>query len=528
MTWWTNLILILLVLVLNIQGESQYLLPGFPSSLLTPWHRITPTQINCRFSGHDASTYSTNYYDVELFSVDKVKSEEKVYLCSAWELVTSCYEHWYFTSEVIHIKRPATLSVSECKGVIAQGLLRFTDLPTDPYPDPNCYWLRTVDTIKRVIHVQEIELNFDFYTNSLVDNRLLTGFCSQEVCKGTSENFLIIRKPDYKEHCDHWVKKKVKISEHMIQFEDSKEDYFVSSQCDLKFCGKVGKRIGHGLFISVPDGSANWALARTSTCPTGSVNVSSSPMTVLKLNFDIEKIAYDAYQECMLARDIIISTGRVTPHLLAQIAPLKSGYVTGEIYRYVNGSLEVSTGQYRTISLYPDNSDRGCLKGDTETRCFDFKGWVFNGTEPPQVPYLLRTRGAMLINGITLLEGGTFVYPSNWKWINTVSQETTRLEPGIIKPLTPDHPVLSQKAYPTQRRVQSFKSFNISALFDGKWYHKFVWSLIFILCSLLSTFLIYFLFKNVCRQKYFRNNDQELPHVISLRQRRTTSGPPRF
>ncbi|DAZ87960.1 TPA_asm: G protein [Psilorhabdovirus 2] len=480
---------------------------GLPTRLLTKWHPINPRQISCHYSDYDSAKWHGGEHVVYLFSADKVESHEKVKLCSAWELVTSCYEHWYFSTDVVHTRRPVKIEPSECLSAWRSNEASLDDLPSDDFPDPSCYWLKTQDATKRVIHMQEIEMRFDYYSNAIVDDRLVNGKCQTHFCYGAQDNFIIIRTPNYQSKCDHWVRRNVMISDHSLKFVDTDGLMYVSSKCDIEFCGHRGKRIGYGLFVAVPSESRIAALSEAPLCSVDKGLIAESPSRVLALSVDNDRAAFDAYQRCLTSRDIIISTQQVTPHMLAQIAPLRSSGTVGEIYRFKNNTLEVATGVYSSVKNFTDDSTKGCaIVDDADTysrRCFNFKTWIYDSETFPVIPGSVRNAAAMLTNGLTVNQHGQFAFPPYLRWIHVLSIESMQLLPGDIEPIHSEHPVFVRKPSTTVHRVQSAKHFDLSALWNGRWYHKLTWGFIILLLIIITFVALWFILKFI-RLRYMR------------------------
>lgn len=479
-----------LSLISPVQSGS-YVRPGFPFLKMTNWHNIHPKQISCQFTGGDASTYSTTTYNVAFFDNQKVVDSEEVTLCSIWTFETECYEHWYLSTDIAHIRRPMHARLNDCVTEIANGEISVSRLPDENYPDPECYWLKKYTTSRKVVHLEKIKIHFDYYTNSLVDHRLLTGKCNKKYCEGTSDNVLIVRHEDYESHCNSWKKEKVHISDHMIKVSGSNVEYYIEQTCDLTFCGKMGKRLSHGLFIHVPDTSAYWALKRTVSCHGADATVSSNPVISRELNLEGDKEGFMAYRDCLEAKDMIVISGQVTSHLLSQIAPMRAWYLKGDVYRFANNSLQVATGSYRAMDEYPPTSPRGCLKGGGQVRCFSFSSWVFDALEPQPIPPYLKNKTTLLINGIILSQRGEFSYPSNWRWIQIQNRELEQLDPFPIKHFVDDHPVFQKESLSEIKNVQETKHFSITDLFSGSWYRKLIWSVIFILSGIAVIVILY-------------------------------------
>lgn len=477
--------------------------PGFPSSLDTNWHKIHPKQISCQFTGGDESAWSRTSFDVAFFDDKKVTDTEEVTLCSIWTFETECYEHWYLSTDITHIRRPVHAKLNDCLAEVASGNLSGSRLPDETYPDPECYWLKKFSVPKKVIHLEKIKIHFDYYTNSLVDHRLLNGRCNTKFCEGISDNVLIIRNSDYEDHCNSWKKEKVFISDHMIKVVSSEVEFYLDQTCDLTFCGKVGKRLSHGLFLHVPDTSAYWALKRTTPCYGADATVSSDPVVSRELKLEGDREGFTAFQDCLEAKDMVVLTGQVTPHLLSQLAPLRTSYLKGNIYRFINGSLQVATGRYRPLDGYPPASPQGCLIGDKVQRCFSFSSWVFNEDQPQKIPLQFRNKTTLLINGIVLSHRGEFSYPSNWRWINVQNHELDQINPYPIKHFVEDHPIFQRESLSEVKNVQQRKHFNISDLFTGSWYRKMIWSFIFILVGVVIIIILYKIIKCIPWRKTY-------------------------
>lgn len=495
--------LFIFVCLVKESQSGSYVSPGFPTSIDTPWHDIHPKQINCQFTGGDASSYSKDNYIVNFFDEKKVVDKEEVTLCSVWIFETECYEHWYLTTDITHVRRPIHANLNDCITEISSNQLSISDIPDESYPDPECYWLRKYTATKRIVHLQKITIHFDHYTNAIIDHRLLGGKCDQKYCKGTSDHALIIRDSDQMKHCSNWKREYVYISDRMIKVHGSGVEYYIDHVCDLKFCGRIGKRLSHGLFMEVPDISAHWALKRTHPCSGSDTAVASDPTVARELNLEGDKEGYEAYKSCLEAKDVIVVTNKVTAHLLSQITPVRAFYQKGDIYRFFDGKLQAATGRYRALESYPPSASQGCLKGDQTIKCFSFKDWIFNKGAPQEIPKEFENKSSLLINGITLSSTGVFSYPSNWKWIQIQNHELEQMDPAPIRHFVDDHPIFVQKGVPEVKTVQTKKHFNITDLFSGAWYRKLVWSIIFIIIIL---FLILILYKMIsvccCRKEY--------------------------
>ncbi|QPO14164.1 G protein [Eptesicus fuscus rhabdovirus] len=472
-----------------------------PTKMIKEPTPINFDQLECHVSIQDSTKVWSEKISAYFFTADRLDPSEKTLLCTGWEYVTRCYEYWYGGVDVTHIRRPAKPDLAKCTETYAQNTIFPDEQAADEYSPPECHWLRSHDVVKKVNHAHTVYLKYDFYDRKVKDERLVAGECEADICPCVATNQVIFRPEIKHPECSQWKQDMIQYRGHEVWASSEDAYYILKRSCDVKLCGRVGKIVDPGIFISLDKEQEIGPFAKTIPCA-NDVNVTTAFTALIHQQELYRETDLLFYEQCMSALDLAKSTHKVTLHMYQALSPSIANGRIGPVYSLRDGKLYAGLAQYQAIQYVLEDTKGACVSINSLRYCLARDKDLFVPTSGFELRRVGEKGIVPLTNGIYMDSKNMIHYPTKWGILSTRINVDANYTLPHVPHFTVDHKIFRKDVVEESQKPAGVKHFEISNLFSGSTSKIITYSVvIFLFCLTLLLGVCCIPWARLCRRK---------------------------
>ncbi|AGY80342.1 glycoprotein [North Creek virus] len=356
----------------------------FPTSFKIEWHDVSSSNLKCPNTNvHQNIDHGTSFI-VHRPHIGKDPMISGT-LCVSMELITTCSKGFFGGLDIMTSTSPADLSEEDCRKEIArqnQG-----EFSSSEHPQPVCSWMKTSSTSRTVIHLNNMDVHYDPYSERLCLSLFIGGKFRIPGVDIVFENRLWVPHESLTKYCseEHLVESSLIIyNTTATKSALWSPDFDVAEDelpCIMSFCGQRGLRFGSGEWVAYPGRMfllEPWVgeyFYHLQFCD------SHTTINLVEANQDLKHMTKEVLTEfldeqCEMTINKLKEGNLISRIELQTMYPRTPGF--HPVYRYTPGKFLMGMAHYSWVSIEPSDIFPYVLIRSSLNKTIEYPYWTLD------------------------------------------------------------------------------------------------------------------------------------------------------